>query len=412
MKGTLLIAPSSGGKSTYLRSMRERGVIANDQRIIFAFQLESADPPRLDPRSIVHVNMFHPFGNSADGADRELKDAPFMRELIRQGLPRRAIILVVPRRQLAKRILLREWTENDLPDAKHPYPRVDFFEFVNRVDLAIVYRRWVNFLREHDVSIEFVSSQNSEYQQIDLLESALTIINSTQPESYTEEEKLTALSGFSFNYHQVDGFETWTGSNQDRAGTYKLIKPYITGNTVLDIGCGLGYFSFRLEKDGIESVLGTEVKRDRFLAACAIGETIGTRCKFEYRDVLQESEIRSFDTVLMLNVLHHLQDPVNGLKSAAKQVRSTLILEYPTLGDPKFQATLREPMEFDPSLPLIGVSSIEAHDQTFVFSDEALRRILIENTNDFKQSTFMQSPIAPDRRIAIFVKEQRSVRRI
>ena len=60
------------------------------------------------------------------------------------------------------------------------------------------------------------------------------------------------------------------------------------------------------------------------------------------------------DVVLMLNVIHHLKNPAYALRCAARLCQRVLIIEFPTLTDPKFNATVATlPPELN-RLPLIG----------------------------------------------------------
>jgi GH15 family glucan-1,4-alpha-glucosidase len=105
-----------------------------------------------------------------------------------------------------------------------------------------------------------------------------------------------------------------------------------------------------------------------------------------------------------LNVVHHLREPVRALRMIAELCNEKLIIEFPVLSDEKFQSTLPDRQEFDPSLPLIGVSLLSEKDQTFLFSKEAINRILLEHDRLFSRIEFDQSPTSPDRCVAICYK--------
>jgi hypothetical protein len=81
-----------------------------------------------------------------------------------------------------------------------------------------------------------------------------------------------------------------------------------------------------------------------------------------------------------------------------------LIIEFPTLSDKVFNSTLSRPVTFDSSLPLIGVSLQTGHDQTFLFSQQAIERILMEHDKLFSKIVFLQSPMNKERCVAICYK--------
>lgn len=139
------------------------------------------------------------------------------------------------------------------------------------------------------------------------------------------------------------------------------------------------------------------------MGANIIKEIKGSNVTFINRDVCIESMDQSFDIVLLLNVLHHLKYPLYSLKVLSELCKEKMILEYPVISDTKFQATLDTPLH-DDNLPFIGVSSIKKNDQTFLFNDEALRRILTDHNQFFKDIEIMESPYQKNRHIAICYK--------
>ena len=74
-------------------------------------------------------------------------------------------------------------------------------------------------------------------------------------------------------------------------------------------------------------------------------------------------------------------------------------MEYPTLTDPKFGRTIdRADVSSLNELPLMGVSTRRV-DQTFVFTDTAIERLLRDHAEPFAEITFVPSP-NPSRSIA------------
>jgi tRNA (mo5U34)-methyltransferase len=139
-------------------------------------------------------------------------------------------------------------------------------------------------------------------------------------------------------YHTMDlgdGIIT-PGANDTYAYMSRIGMPAdLTGKTVLDIGAWDGAYSFEAERRGAARVLAT----DHF---CWSGPGWGTRAGFdlarealgsrvEDRDIdlaeLSDKTVGTFDIVLFLGVLYHLQDPLSALRRLAPVTRELLILE-------------------------------------------------------------------------------------
>ncbi len=96
------------------------------------------------------------------------------------------------------------------------------------------------------------------------------------------------------------------------------------GKTILDIGCGHGVYGRELLKEGfrytgidIDAEYIAEAKK-HVNAACMSAE------KLDFPD-------KSFDTVIMLEVLEHLEDPYKAMKEVVRVARGNFILSVPNL---------------------------------------------------------------------------------
>jgi hypothetical protein len=103
-------------------------------------------------------------------------------------------------------------------------------------------------------------------------------------------------------------------------------------------------------------------------------------------------------------VIHHLKEPIKALRMIAGICTEKLIIEFPTLSDSKFNSTLSTPANFDSSLPIIGVSLQIEQDQTFLFSPQAIERILLDHDKLFSKIEFIGSPMNKERCVAICYK--------
>jgi 2-polyprenyl-3-methyl-5-hydroxy-6-metoxy-1,4-benzoquinol methylase len=130
------------------------------------------------------------------------------------------------------------------------------------------------------------------------------------PEEYTHERLGTA-------------FDTALSSYDTRRRVETLVDEFLTdemlqGKSALDVGCGLGFFSERLQQRGAR------------VTACDLGPTLVERtrarvgCTAVVADVMQLSEQfgrESFDLVLSSECIEHTPDPRTALREMAAVVR-------------------------------------------------------------------------------------------
>ena len=104
---------------------------------------------------------------------------------------------------------------------------------------------------------------------------------------------------------------------------WRLIEQY-AGTHVLDAGCGAGAYVRRLTENGYHPVgLDIELPPDT---------PRGVTCAGRAEQLPFADE--SFDTVLLINVLEHLDDDVLALHEAHRVCRHNLILSVPRVEDP------------------------------------------------------------------------------
>lgn len=96
------------------------------------------------------------------------------------------------------------------------------------------------------------------------------------------------------------------------------------GHKILDIGCGHGVNCIELNNRGFHCI-GIEAKEEYAREAQKHVEAYHMRAeKLEFPD-------KSFDTVIMLEVLEHLEDPHAALLETVRVARKNLILSVPNL---------------------------------------------------------------------------------
>ncbi|OLT62941.1 class I SAM-dependent methyltransferase [Moorena bouillonii] len=218
-----------------------------------------------------------------------------------------------------------------------------------------------------------------------------------------------------FSHQKIEVYPNKFTPGQYKSANLIVLDQDLKGKSVLDIGCAYGYFCFEAEKRNASRVVGTEVKHHRFLGCNILKEILGKRSVFLEQDIFTDPLKEKFDIVLLLNVIHQLKEPIKALRTISQLCNEKLIIEFPTLSDQRFKSTISSSIisalqnlldrdRSDSSLPLIGVSLYSTKDQTFLFSKEALKRILLDHDKLFQKIEFKQSKISPESTIAICYK--------
>lgn len=106
---------------------------------------------------------------------------------------------------------------------------------------------------------------------------------------------------------------------------FKRVKKYLCGNSILDVGCGKADF-LNLIKNSYQ-IAGTEVNTQRvdFLNGM-LGQDI---VRLGNLDEKLDFEDESFDAVVCLEVLEHLEDPEEALKELLRISRKRVIITVP-----------------------------------------------------------------------------------
>jgi tRNA (mo5U34)-methyltransferase len=138
-------------------------------------------------------------------------------------------------------------------------------------------------------------------------------------------------------FHRIDlgnGIVT-PGADDTPAKLQSLQLPALAAKTVLDIGANDGFFSFAAERAGASRVLAVDAPG---WGDAAWGSKAGFECAREvlasnvedcHSDLydLTPERVGTFDVVLMLGVLYHLEDPILALRRVAGLTKELLVLE-------------------------------------------------------------------------------------
>lgn len=205
----------------------------------------------------------------------------------------------------------------------------------------------------------------------------------------------------------------------DRSPVADLIyQTDLTGKSVLDVGCFYGFYLHEAIRRGAKRAVGIESDPERF----RISSTLATLWEGKidiYEGLLEDVELNEkFDVVLLLNVIHHVKDPVAVIRKLAGLCRGTLIVEFRQPHDPQFirecfhgpdrpkagrrslvrRVSRRARMAIETRLverltrrlPIVGVGSVEYH-RSYFFSQAGFRNMFQIHNGLFKGVEFRAS---------------------
>lgn len=190
----------------------------------------------------------------------------------------------------------------------------------------------------------------------------------------------------------------------DRSDTARLVFPHdLAGESVLDVGCYLGFFCHEAKRRNAGRVLGLEMDDERLRQARALAGFAGHDIEFRRFDLESDDLDERFDVVLLLNVIHHARRPMDMLAKVARYARRRLVLEVPGIGDGPMKKYLkrefrlhRRHIRWLEELPLIGVGRNGALDarreQSFFFTAGGIRNVLLEHGRTFARVDVQPSP--------------------
>lgn len=115
--------------------------------------------------------------------------------------------------------------------------------------------------------------------------------------------------------------------------TWKYIMPLLTGRTLLDLGCGLGFDSIILAKMGY-NVMGVDISPISIKKAKILSEEMGVSDKttFLVTNIERDQIPGRFDIVLCRSTLHHLttyslEENIKNIKSCLARTGRAIFIE-------------------------------------------------------------------------------------
>jgi tRNA (mo5U34)-methyltransferase len=102
------------------------------------------------------------------------------------------------------------------------------------------------------------------------------------------------------------------------------------GAMVLDLGCNEGWFAHRALEWGAGSAVGIDIREVNIRRARLLAAHFGVEgLRFETASVhdLAPERLGTFDVVLVLGLIYHLEDPIGALRAARALARGTVVVE-------------------------------------------------------------------------------------
>jgi SAM-dependent methyltransferase len=205
---------------------------------------------------------------------------------------------------------------------------------------------------------------------------------------------------------------------QDRSRALDFFLSGIEGKTLLDIGTYYGMFPCEAIERGATRAVGIEPDSERYSIARRVAELNGSKYEI-IQSGLEELPLEDrFDVVLFLNVLHHVDYPIQTVKRIADLSRDKVVVEFCLPWDPSYLEWLHRPVGNRAirrgmaiaraavvalackHLPMMAVGNREYH-RTFYFSPAAFENLFVLQHRVFSSVVFFPSPNSRYRAVAL-----------
>jgi tRNA (mo5U34)-methyltransferase len=124
------------------------------------------------------------------------------------------------------------------------------------------------------------------------------------------------------------------------AGTWEVVRrhlpPDLAGKSVLDVGCGAGFYSVQAKRLGAARVVGVDARQHEIRQALLVRRALGLDIEIRRQSVYKLSPARlgRFDVVLALGLIYHLKHLVLALEKLFAVTEGLLIVETEVLPEP------------------------------------------------------------------------------
>jgi len=190
----------------------------------------------------------------------------------------------------------------------------------------------------------------------------------------------------------------------DRSATATLIFPNaLNGKSILDIGCHIGYFCCQAAKKGSTDITGIDLDPKHTDSAKRIATFLGHEIKYKTADMDKVLSLKKkYNYILMLNVLHHIDDPIRALDIARRHCLTRIIVEFPDVRCKEFGVPKKIKNEMS-KYPVIGLAEKPRQPKEvaykYLFTKSSMKKLCTEIVK-FKNVHIVPSPFKVYRHIA------------
>lgn len=399
-----ILGPSGVGKTNYINKKLK----ISDKDIIYAHQLKInlfkkirfwKSNITINKNSTIHYNLLYPSFNvdhfeSFDYFENEkiLKKILSNKELLNE-----VVVIVAPLKELISRAQKRIEVE---PNAPHKYNNNYWLERIKKLNFFSIYEQLFEILDKKKIKYKVVFSSNKEFKISDrvyvyhnLRGRYIDLPSLNDVENLLQKKELNYQSvKLPYNLNSTPKYYKHIPKNRDLSFD-PLKKLDLRNSSILDIGSAMGNFLFKAERYGATNLLGIEINKSRCDMSVEISRLLKSNVKFKNHNFDTENLNEIYDYVLCLNVIHHIKNFENFLVKAAKITGKGLVLEFPSLKDPKFTqySNLKRFL-----INLIAKKELK-------ISPKAIVQLFKNEGINFKEVRIMKSPIK-GRIIMIFFK--------
>ena len=181
----------------------------------------------------------------------------------------------------------------------------------------------------------------------------------------------------------------------------------LSGRNVLDVGCGNGYYAFRMKLAGASRVIGidpTVLFVCQFLALKKLSGVSSIHVlPLRLHELPQES--KSFDTTFSMGVLYHQRDPASHLaelrdtlRPGGELVLETLVVpgDLPTIIEPRDRYARMRNVWHIPSVPALKTSLEEAGLRNIQLVDLSATTVDEQRTTEWMPFESLAEALDPD----------------
>jgi len=343
-------------------------------------------------RVVLHFDLFE-FKLSNRWVAREL------RAVFNYPAAIRATGIVADPNELEQRMAARTTIEN----GKNVYPSKKILGYSKTKDLPALFRFFVEeFLGDKKgIAVNYVVSHpDFRFQPLADLETATKTLT-WQAASLEQVKQVANMTGLRLYQKMPLPYNLTAKGSYDHAKSrdiiFELAPP--AGKTIFEIGAANGYFSLEAAKMGAKNVRSLEISNGRMETAVMFKRLWGLdNVDFLPLNTLHEFWMTPFtanryDSCYLLNVIHHIPEPIRMLRMCANVASETVVMELPQPNDP----TLKH---FPETAALPAASKSNEVPDIFVLNDGytpftltsgAAKKILAAGCRKFEER---KSPIA------------------